>query len=240
MKDIQEILIEMDKLSEQIATTLDEEVTDLPILEETIDGGCTACGEGSTAPAQQPTCACATDCPPCNTKVPYCCKVSVPIGFNVSDALTGGASRKLAVNSCLYCFVDPVPCHVDILTDACPPVTALLYPVRVIGCIQYIASLSNVKGTCGINVTADTPPTPLRTDQNATSICCQDSICVNQVVAHQGTPPTQAQSTPKPIACTSLSASLVVSLKDCDCGTAHLNQTQVVTFRGAFTLPTTC
>ena len=165
MKDIQEILMEMDKLSEQIATTLDEEVTELPILEETINGGCTACGQGGAAPAQAASCSCTSQCPPCNDRVQYCCKVPVPIGFNVLAALGEGGgtrgTRSLAVKSCLYCFVDPTPCQVTITTDACPPVTANLYPIRVIGCIQYIASLSNVQGTCGINSTSNIPLTQL-------------------------------------------------------------------------------
>lgn len=249
MKDIQEILMEMDKLSEQIATTLDEGIMELPILEPPVilenveKTGCAECGDGVVS-QQQSTCTCSSACPPCNDRVQYCCKVPVPIGFNVLSALTGTGgprgTRSLAVKSCLYCFVDPIPCQVTITTDACSPITANIYPIRVIGCIQYIASLTNVQGTCGINSTANIALTQLRNDQNTAAVSCQSSICVNQVVGHQGTAPTQAQSTPKAIPCNALSGSLTVRLEDCDCGAANLDKTQVLTFRGEFQLPRTC
>ncbi|MEW9097005.1 MAG: hypothetical protein AB2417_18165 [Clostridiaceae bacterium] len=263
MRDIQEILIEMDKISEQIATTLDEGTMETPVVEEatlldntvildppvilntTSNGGCGCGGSGNVEVSQDTTgCTCSSNCPPSNDRVPFCCKVSVPIGFNVRKALgeQGGpaGTRSLAVVSCLHCFVDPNPCQVTVTRPGSTPITANLFPIKVIGCIQFIASLSNVQGTCGINGTTNQQLQPLRNDKNTAAICCQSSICVNQVVGFQGTAPTTAQSAPKPIPCNKLEASLTVRLEDCDCKADNLDKVQVVTFRGEFKLPNTC
>lgn len=263
MKDIQEILIEMDKISEQIATTLDEGVMETPVVEEAIlldntvitdppiilktssDGGCGGCGNKNVEVSQDTSgCTCSSNCPTANDRVPFCCKVSVPIGFNVRRALgeQGGpaGTRSLAVVSCLHCFVDHNPCQVTVTRPGSTPITANLFPIKVIGCIQFIASLSNVQGECGINDTKNIPLQPLRNDKNTAAICCQGSVCVNQIVGFKGTTPDAAQRTPKPIPCNKLQASLTVRLEDCDCKADNLDKVQVVTFRGEFKLPDDC
>ena len=178
-------------------------------------------------------------CEHCSDLIDYCCKVDIPEGFNANIK-----NEKLAVVTELFCFVDPCPCEVACQTinlGTCTETLKLtLYPVRVIGGIEFIASASSVEGEAGLNG-AKATFTLLNPATKSADISCQGSLLVNQVVNFKKFAPTQAQSTPKKIPTEEIKATFSATVEDCACGDVKPGTTtKVVKFEGQFKLPIEC
>lgn len=233
MKDIREIMMEMkSSTNEQIAVELSEEE------KEELKNLIHADGKGPHhqwgKPTPKPTPPPCSE--PCTDEVPYCNKVLIHNGFttNIQD-------KRLAVVSSLYCFVDPCPCEVSCTANlgTCQEILRLtVYPIRVIGCLSYVASASSVQGEAG--VANPIGLTPLSALTNDAAISTQGTICVNQIVKFQKNPPTQEQRTPKKIDPEEIGCTLNVAVEDCECSAQEPFNTKFVSFSGIFKLPTVC
>lgn len=206
----------MESLSEmQIATTLTEET--LKELMES-NGVDVANAEALGSPVGNNSC----EDSDCKNTLDFCCKVTIEKGFNVSIANT-----SLQFNTSLFCFVDPCPCNVTVSPGRdCPTFCIALYPTRIIGCIQWRASTGNVTGERFVG-----SPNGF--------VCCDGSICVNQIVDYQQCPPTREEAFPKPVRDEDIDATITATREKCELLTV-LGQTNVVKFTGTFTLPTEC
>jgi hypothetical protein len=184
----------------------------------------------------------------CNNILPFCCKVSVPNGFDLSYI---NIQQKLSVVSNLYCFTDPVAKSCTVTLDNCNQIPMDLYPVRVIGCIHLSLFAFALIGDCGIEGPATNPngtpliPRSTNIDKSATGICCQDTICVDNIVNFSKTSPacdgTNCIPAPKLITCDKIKVIFNrVSVENCSCNTPGPNDTRLVVFKGQFILPTTC
>ncbi|MBW9158444.1 hypothetical protein [Clostridium tagluense] len=224
-KEIKDIMLEMESLSEkQIATTLTEET-----LKELMESnGFNATKAGFKA---DPTCT--PDCKDCVNTVNFCCKTTIGPGFTVTldPTLTG-----IQFNSCLFCFTDPCPCNVTVTPGAgCPTFCLSLYPTRVIGGIQFRAFTGNAVGDecagAGCGGALNGP------------ICCDGSLCVNNIVSYQQCPPTLSEAQPKPIPADSLTVTVTATLERCDTctgGTGSPCEDTVVKFSGSFEIDPVC
>jgi hypothetical protein len=239
VKDIQEIMTEMEKMTkQQVAVELnDEEKEELKKLLNTNDHQNLNWPKPTVKPVP------CINLGTCSDEVPYCCKVSVPRDFNPTSPFT----PKLSAVSGLYCYVDPCPCEVSCVADlgVClqETLTLTVYPVRIIGCIQYITSASSLQGEAGIVGGTGTTFRQLNPNTNSADISGQGSLRVNQIVKFQKYAPTSDQRTPKLIPTNALQCTLNAALEDCMCenNPAETNfDTKVVAFRGIFKLPTNC
>ncbi|MGH4123596.1 MAG: hypothetical protein ACREV6_11785 [Clostridium sp.] len=226
-KEIKDIMLEMESLSEkQIATTLTEET----LKELMASNGFSATKAGFRA---IPTCT--PDCSDCVKTIDFCCKTSIPKGFSVT---INNSLTTIQYNSGLFCFTDPCPCNVVCSPGAgCPDFCIALYPKRVVGCIQYRAFTGNAVGeACFSNGTGCTNPL------NG-AICCEGSLSINNIVSYQQCPPTLSEAQPKPIATNTLTVTVTASQEQCeDCSTVTGNtcDNTVVKFIGSFGLPDVC
>jgi hypothetical protein len=213
-------MLEMESLSErQIATTLTEDT----LKELMSSNGFTATKSGCK-PTPNP---CPSDCSDCLTEVDFCYKTTIPRGFTVviDDALT-----TIQYNSCLFIFTDPCPCPVTFSPGAgCPEFCITLYPIRLIGGIEYRAFTGNAVGeecfgNCG---------NPLNGP-----ITCEGSLCVNNILSYQQCPPTLTESQPKPIPAASLTVTVNASAENCNRGPVSPCEETVVKFVGSFAVNT--
>lgn len=172
MKDIQELIMEIDNLSDQIAVTLNEEEKtsvkleekelikrEVPLVKEEKEY-CKL--EENTLESRQIE-GCIPGCPS-NRRVDFCCILNVPgnLGIVPQDFL-----RVLFSTDCLRCVVEP--CSANVTVCGCPiPVT--LYNVRIVGCIPFLINHAVNSTECFSN------PNFLM------DLCCSDSVCVNNVI----------------------------------------------------------
>lgn len=215
-------MLEMESLSEkQIATTLTEET----LIELMESNGINATKAGLRA---IPTCT--PDCSDCVKTIDFCTKTSISKCFavNVDNTLT-----TIQYNSSLFAFTDPCPCNVVCSPGVgCPDFCISLYPLRVVGCIQYRAFTGNAIGdACAGGLCAGT--------LNG-AISVEGSLCVNNIVSYQQCPPTLSETQPKFIPATSITANVTASQEQCeDCSSVAGNSCDntVVKFTGSFILP---
>lgn len=219
MKDIKDIMKEMDKLAQkQVAVELSEEEKNelMSLL------GSTDRNHGTIEPC-------------CNV-VPFCCTVDVPKGFTVD--LTDAEEQEIDYVTCLTCCKDPDKAvWVEAPIANCPgsdPLRFKATPVRIVGGIQFIITGPEVKGCCHVEEGAATDgnvvcPTP--TPGEGADICCIGSVCVDQVVAYV---PGKPDEECKVIPCEKVGVCFEpVSTEDC-------NGNTIVKFTGKFILPTDC
>jgi hypothetical protein len=224
-KEIKDIMQEMESLSErQIATTLTEET----LKELMASNGFNATKAGFRA---IPTCT--PDCSDCVKTIDFCLKTSVSKCFtvNVDDRLT-----TIQFNSSLFSFTDPCPCNVICSPGVgCPDFCIALYPLRVVGCIQFRAFTGNALGD---SFGGDGAGQSSGLVTGAISV--EGSLCVNNIVSYQQCPPTISETQPKFIPATSLTATVSASQEQCeDCSTVTGSacDNTVVKFVGSFKLP---
>lgn len=165
MKEIQEIMLEMDNLSNQIATTLNEEeqtaeakLTPPPKSQEE-----TEVEELATKAAAIPQCG--SPCPPPpNRRVNFCCILDIPsnLGLIPADFL-----RMVYSTDCLRCVVEP--CTTSTTVCNCP-VTVTVYNVKIVGCIPFLVNHAFGSTECFSN------PDFLM------DLCCHDSVCVDNII----------------------------------------------------------
>lgn len=214
-KEIKDIMLEMESLSErQIATTLTEETLKELMASNGIDAIDTQALIGNDI---NNTCSDSD----CKRTIDFCCKTSITRGFNVRIDNT-----SMQYNTSLFCFTDPCPCNVTVSPGKdCPEFCIPLYPLRVVGCIQYRVSTGNITGERSVG------------SANG-FVSYEGSICVNKIVDYQQCPPTLTESQPKPIPDSAVNATVRATLEKCEL--VLLGETPVVKFTGTFTLPNTC
>ncbi|OUB14056.1 hypothetical protein BK708_26030 [Bacillus thuringiensis serovar yunnanensis] len=105
-----------------------------------------------------------------NTKVPFCCTVNVPHGF---EYVPNGTHKIAYTLDCVSVVAEK--CRKTIQVDGCGPVEVTLNLLKVIGCIPYIAN-ATVEGDCGNNCECDPH------GKHHISVCCSESICVDNVI----------------------------------------------------------
>jgi hypothetical protein len=189
MKDIQEIMLQMDNLSKQIATTLnedekaaDEEIAIQPVpreiiaeeeseLEDDIKELASLITEVAGITAKCPTVAptvgptVGPTCPPAsNRTVNFCCILNVPgnLGIIPQDFL-----RMIYNTKCLRCVVEPTTTTATVC--GCP-VNLTVYTVKIVGCIPFLINHSVNSTVCFSN------PNFLM------DLCCHDSVCVENII----------------------------------------------------------
>ncbi|PFK21664.1 ABC transporter permease [Bacillus cereus] len=105
-----------------------------------------------------------------NPKIPFCCTVNFPHGFQYVPNET----HKIAYNLDCISVVEE-KCRKIIQVDGCGPVEVTLNLLKVVGCIPYITN-ATVEGQCGSNCECNPH------GKHSISVCCSGSICVNNVL----------------------------------------------------------
>ncbi|PEE33264.1 hypothetical protein CN271_12645 [Bacillus cereus] len=109
-------------------------------------------------------------CDEVNTKVPFCCMVQVPHGFQYVPS----SPPKIAYNlECLSVIEES--CRKTIQVEDCGPVEVTLNLLKVVGCIPYIAN-ATVAGECGEECEYD------GNGRHQVSVCCSGNICIDTVL----------------------------------------------------------
>ncbi|PGO56274.1 ABC transporter permease [Bacillus cereus] len=105
-----------------------------------------------------------------NTKIPFCCTVNTPHGFQY----IANETPKIAYNLDCVSVIEE-KCKKTIQVDGCGPVEVTLNLLKVVGCIPYIAN-ATVTGDCGSNSECDPH------GKHHIHVCCSGSICVDNVL----------------------------------------------------------
>lgn len=153
MKDIQDIMKEMNNLNNEIEVALDEDevanaVQDPPCSDNCFGTG----GENETNCSQLPN---------QTRNVPFTCKICAPNGFRFPNGFITSAPIAFDV-SCLHCFIEPCNCP--------SAATGRSFAVRIVGCIKFI-------------INAPTTPQSGQCRPNGTVfLCCSDSVCVDNTI----------------------------------------------------------
>lgn len=172
MKNLQEIMNEMNNLSEQIAVTLnDEEVNLSPETIETIE----TTENVETTEAAEATPSDLLDASPlhgsnCDYKdhyVDFCCTVNLPEPFQPYYPIYPKIIYDL---SCLKVIVEDCCKDIKIGWDK---LSVPVYNIRVVGCIPFIVN---------IPLKHDSPTTCVKSYDNTVSACCSGSVCVDNVI----------------------------------------------------------
>ena len=183
MKNIHESLLDMDKFTKkQLAATLDDnEKKELLSMLDSITEQSSNTVECSTS-----------------NIVNFENCISIPNGITVLPQ-----AREFVYDSCLTCVKGDATI-VTINPPNCPPINASLYPIKIIGCIQYIAiaDVNFASDICYIKTSNNTstvqsicpsaPPIP--TDTSGISVT--GSVCVNTIVGFTANTPDCSSSIP--------------------------------------------
>lgn len=217
MRNIQDIMNEMNTLSEQIAVTLNnEEIVDGEIVDENLEVSdnppippCGAAGDPPPPCAADNTPACAD---PQSRNVPFCCSTDLATNFHFNP--NAANPRILYDLSCLNCFVDECCCN-----------GAPRFDIKIAGTIPFIANADVVTGQ---------PQQCTQPPNSTIRICCEGSVCVNNVVCNRC---TEREAI---IACELIKTKLA----NCACVPATVSAARgggtsacVLVFTGTFTLP---
>lgn len=169
MKDIQEIMLKMEILGEQIATTLNEEEKindeqptskELMARVEEIKEPADLVSDDAVVAAIPP---CAANCP-ANRRVDFCCILDVPGNLGIIPA---DFVRMIFSTDCLRCVVEP--CSSTTTVCGCP-FNLTLYNVKIVGCIPFLINHAVNSTECFSS--------PLF----LSDLCCHDSVCVDNVI----------------------------------------------------------
>ncbi|PHG14136.1 ABC transporter permease [Bacillus toyonensis] len=109
-------------------------------------------------------------CEEVKTKIPFCCTIQVPHGFQYVPNEPPNIAYAL---DCLSVITET--CRKTIHVDDCGPVEVTLNLLKVVGCIPYIVN-ATVEGDCGKDCTCNP------NGKHQIRVCCSDSICVNNVL----------------------------------------------------------
>lgn len=196
MKNIQEIIKDMEILSEQVTTTVNDGKMD--ITSEEAEKELTAL-VGDTPTVEDPILGVA------------CCVVTVPNAFNIP--VTSGTDPTVPVaNQNIIFTTTNLACCVNSITLTCSatdcPTSTFQVPafeVRIVGCIPFIANVFPISGS------ADPDNTTCEAIPGTTRICCSDNLCVNKRI---GVYATEAEAMaicndPTLLNCTNITAGLV-------------------------------
>lgn len=155
MKDIQEIMTEMETLDKEIAATNQEET-------ETKES-CSGCGQKGSENRY---------CPKINPYVKLCCTTVVKT-FKVNETALADPKNLTFIYdpNCLNAIVEEIQVPI---CDGCSECTA--YFVKIVGCIPFAFSARKVLS--GTYNNKPTCPTGAFSD-----VCCQCCICVDKYVA---------------------------------------------------------
>lgn len=210
MKDIQEIMKEMDNISDEMAVALEGETIYAPSADAAVAPAqidCDDCGDVGGI----------SDCVTPSGNIDFSCLISAPSGFFFPTNFNN--PRILYDLNCLDCFIEPCLCTSG-------DVQAARYAVRVVGCISYIV---NARVNPQENQCTSSPNNP---NPNV-FLCCHDSVCVDTTICNVC---FYEQAV---IACANIRANLNCSGIGIDFGDVDIsgdNTTATVT--GTFILPT--
>lgn len=159
MRDIQEIIKEMNNLNNQIAATLNEE--DEIVVAAAVQDPPANCNTGCFGTGGESETNC-NDLPGQTTIVPFTCQLFAPNGFRFPSGTINNPPIIYDVN-CLHCFVEPCNCTQG-------PGSTQRFAVRLVGCISFVinAPLVPQSGQCRPD------GTPF--------LCCNDSVCVDNTI----------------------------------------------------------
>lgn len=105
-----------------------------------------------------------------NSKVPFCCAVTIPHGFHYVPL------GKYKVAYSLNCLsVVKESCRKTIHVDGCGPVEVNLNLLKVVGCIPILAN-AEVHGECS-NYCGTTSG-----EDNHIQLCCSNNVCIDTVL----------------------------------------------------------
>ncbi|MGV2685619.1 hypothetical protein GNF82_14800 [Clostridium perfringens] len=121
MKNIQDIMNEMNTLSDQIAVTLNNE----DIVNENLEQE----AESTTYPPTPQCASTQTSCGGIDNTVPFCCSVSFPANFEPNDPLSLDRIIRYDL-SCLKCIIEECCCNGSVKHD-----------IRIVGCIPLIINV---------------------------------------------------------------------------------------------------
>lgn len=188
LKDIQEIMMEMEKINEQVAAEVNDEEKETSTEEEL---------KNLVDPTHiQPSGGIDSGCDSVDRYVSFSCCISIPDKFDVFD------KAKITYDtSCLQCIVEPCCEEVTIgnggggrshRTTKVPR-----FAVKIVGCIPFIINVpveTNDKCTKQ-SYSYGYDDTAVKSDSNAditeqsdrhynitSSICCHDSVCVDNII----------------------------------------------------------
>lgn len=181
MKNIQDVMIEMDNLSEEITTNMaeeKEEVNEESIVDETIsEEVCTA-----TMTSMR-------------KKVDFCCTIGLPSQHQKDYILDKDEKTKILFDlNCLECIVVPT------CPGECPR-----YEVKVVGCIPFTINvpikkkenqcIQKVETKChrwtGMEEEAKEPSEDMKEEvskyphEDNIFLCCSNSVCVNKTICYK-------------------------------------------------------
>ncbi|WP_127836473.1 hypothetical protein [Clostridium prolinivorans] len=198
MRDIKEIISEMERLSEDVAATINDEQSKVTSQEKELKALV------KDAPA--------TVDPVIGT---YCCVVNVPNGFNIpvtsaEDPTVPAENQNLIFRTSeLSCCVNPIT--VVCSAEDCPSGTfeVSAFEARLVGCIPFIANVFPITGVeepNGNSTTCELTP-------STTRICCSGNFCINRRI---GVYATEAEarsicSDSGLITCSNITAELVAT-----------------------------
>ncbi|MCM8711264.1 hypothetical protein M2651_09500 [Clostridium sp. SYSU_GA19001] len=171
MKDIQEIMLQMENLSKQIAATLNEDESEVEneikelarLLDETsaLDENFNTLTHGKVISP------CSPSCPPTpDHTVEFCCVLNVPSNLGIRKT---GAPKIIFNTGCLRCIVEP--CTASATVCGCP-VTLTVYNVKIVGCIPFFINHPITTTSCVSPSSA----------ASTFDLCCHDCVCVNHVI----------------------------------------------------------
>lgn len=163
MRDIKEIISEMERLSEDVAATINDEQSKVTSQEKELKALV------KDAPA--------TVDPVIGT---YCCVVSVPNGFNIpvtsaEDPTVPAENKNIIFRTCeLSCCVNPIT--VVCSAEDCPSGTfeVSAFEARLVGCIPFIVNVFPLTGV------EDSNGTTFELTPSTTRISHTDNLCVNR------------------------------------------------------------
>ncbi|WP_426351229.1 hypothetical protein ACPWSR_08375 [Alloiococcus sp. CFN-8] len=172
MKNIQEIIKEMEKISEHVATTVNEE----PLTPERAEEELANIINAEPAALNDPILG--TSC--CIVSVPN--EFTVPVTSPVDPTIPVTNQNILFTTTQLSCFVNPTT--ISCTPPDCPtPIDVTVFEVRLSGCIPYIVNVSGITGPVAV------PPVTCEAVPGTTRICCSDTFCVNSRIGIYATLP---------------------------------------------------
>lgn len=187
MKNIQDVMIEMDNLSKEITTNMaeeQEEANEEFVVDENISEE-----------------ACAAQMPPMRKKVDFCCTIGLPSQHKKCHILDKDEKTKILFDlNCLECIVVPT----------CNGMGMPRYEVKVVGCIPFTINvpikkkenqcIEKVETKChkwsGMEEDCEEAKEASKDIKEEDAkypyedhifLCCSNSVCVNETICYKGT-----------------------------------------------------
>lgn len=211
MKDLDDLMIEMNKIArQQIAVELNED-DKKELLSMLGSTSSSAAGDAELSN--------------CSTIVDFQNCIEIPNNISVSPV-----KSELVFQSCLTCVTGPAT-RVPITTPPnCPPIEATLFPIKIVGCIQYIAvadvlfnNVCFVSTENNLRTSTSICPSPAPVSET-TGLSASGCLCVDTIVGYT----TSQSCVGSPIPCSAIAVCL---------DPVTVNDFGKLSFSGRFLLP---